>query len=141
MLHVIDGSWQPNSSDTNAGLVPGFGVTTQIINGGIECGGSNEHIQSQNRIDYYRAFANHLNVPVPADEVLGCANMQQFDAQGAGSLNIYWEQDYGWKADTPGNQAFACKLVSYQTAYSALIPDDYLKCVDHHFELTIDYSR
>ena len=34
MLHVIDGTWQPNAHDRQNGLVPGFGVTTQIINGG-----------------------------------------------------------------------------------------------------------
>ncbi|MBV1883274.1 MAG: hypothetical protein KUG82_16665 [Pseudomonadales bacterium] len=34
MLHVIDGTWQPNEADTAAGLSPGFGVTTIIINGG-----------------------------------------------------------------------------------------------------------
>ena len=39
MLHVIDGTWQPNEHDKQNGLVPGFGVTTQIINGGVECGG------------------------------------------------------------------------------------------------------
>ncbi|CAA0099207.1 Chitinase A [BD1-7 clade bacterium] len=141
MLHVIDGTWQPNDKDEAAGLVPGFGVTTQIINGGIECGGSAEHLQSQNRIKYYREFANHLNVPVPTSEVLGCANMQQFDGEGAGALSIYWEKDWGWKANTPGNEAFACQLVNYQTAHSALIPDDYLKCVDSNFDVSIDYSR
>ncbi|MDN3685343.1 hypothetical protein QW180_24225 [Vibrio sinaloensis] len=26
------------------------------MNGGVECGGSEEHIQSQNRISYYREF-------------------------------------------------------------------------------------
>lgn len=43
MLHVIDGTWQLNSADLASGLVPGFGVTTMVINGGIECGGANEH--------------------------------------------------------------------------------------------------
>jgi len=45
MMHVIDGTWQPNARDLANGLVPGFGVTTQIINGGVECGGSTEHLQ------------------------------------------------------------------------------------------------
>jgi chitodextrinase len=79
MLQVIDGTWQPNDHDKANGLVPGFGVTTQIINGGVECGGPTEIAQSQNRIKYYKEFANYLKVPVPANEVLGCANMKQFD--------------------------------------------------------------
>lgn len=133
MLHALDGSWQPNQHDLDNGLSPGFGVTTQIINGGIECGGSAEHLQSQNRIDYYLNFAAHLNVPVAENEVLGCANMQRFDTQGSGALSIYWEQDW--------SQANACKRVNYQTAFSALTEGDYVKCVDHYFDVTIDYAN
>lgn len=129
MLHVLDGTWQPNDHDLANGLSPGFGATTQIINGGIECGGTTEHIQSQNRIDYYLEFAEHLNVPVPDDEVLGCANMQRFDSSGAAALPIYWEQD--WTAPN------ACQLVSYQTPFSALQPGDYARCVEHHFNVEI----
>ncbi|MEJ1872716.1 chitinase, partial [Escherichia coli] len=66
MLQVIDGTWQPNDHAKANGLVPGFGVTTQIINGGVECGGPTEIAQSQNRIKYYKEFANYLKVPVPA---------------------------------------------------------------------------
>lgn len=125
MLHVIDGTWQPNDIDRAAGLVPGFGVTTQIINGGVECGGSSEHAQSANRITYYRAFAADLGVPVPANEVLGCKGMRQFTEGGAGALPIYWENNW---TETPG-----CKLVGYQTAASALKPGDYVACVRKAF--------
>ncbi len=40
MLHVIDGTGQPNDRDKANGLVSGFGVTIHIINGGVECGGA-----------------------------------------------------------------------------------------------------
>lgn len=129
MLHALDGTWQPNAHDRSGGLLPGFGVTTQIINGGIECGGPTEHAQSLNRIDYYLAFADALGVPLPVDEVLGCANMQRFDAQGAGALAIYWEQDW--------NRPNACQLVGYQTAFSALVPGDYVRCVEHWFDVSV----
>ena len=79
MLHVIDGTWQPNSSDRANNLSPGFGVTTQIINGGVECGGTVEVAQSKNRMSYYRSFAGYLNVPIAASEVLGCRGMKQFE--------------------------------------------------------------
>ncbi|MEE4379551.1 MAG: glycoside hydrolase family 19 protein [Candidatus Competibacteraceae bacterium] len=130
MLHALDGTWQPNVQDLANSLTPGFGVTTQIINGGIECGGTNEHIQSQNRIDYYLNFANYLNVPVPAGEVLGCANMQQFDTQGSGALNIHWEQDW--------SQPNACKLVNYQTRFSAFTDGDYVSCVNFYFDVEVE---
>ncbi|WP_130626457.1 glycoside hydrolase family 19 protein [Enterobacter sp. A8] len=137
MLQVIDGTWQPNDHDKASGLVPGFGVTTQIINGGVECGGPTEIAQSQNRIKYYKEFANYLKVPVPADEVLGCANMKQFDEGGAGALKIYWEQDWGWSADTPDGKTYACQLVGYQTPFSAFKDGDYTKCVQKFFNVNI----
>lgn len=137
MLQVIDGTWQPNDHDKANGLVHGFGVTTQIINGGVECGGPTEIAQSQNRIKYYKEFANYLKVPVPADEVLGCANMKQFDEGGAGALKIYWEQDWGWSADTPDGKTYACQLVGYQTPFSAFKDGDYTKCVQKFFNVNI----
>ncbi|NRB41231.1 MAG: hypothetical protein HRU20_22625 [Pseudomonadales bacterium] len=133
MLHALDGTWQPNENDISAGLVHGFGITTQIINGGIECGGASEHIQSSNRIDYYREMAQYLAVTIDTTEVLGCANMQQFNGNGSAALNIYWEQDW--------NGEHRCKLVNYQTAFSAFIEGDYAKCVDHYFDVDIDYEH
>lgn len=133
MLHALDGTWVPNQHDLDNGLTPGFGVTTQIINGGIECGGSQEHAQSLNRIDYYTHFAADLDVPVEPDEVLGCAGMQRFDTAGAGALSIYWEQDW--------SRPNACKLVNYQTQFSALTPGDYVDCVRHYFDVAVDYDN
>lgn len=134
MLHVIDGTWQPNAHDRQSGLVPGFGVTTQIINGGVECGGTAEHAQSQNRINYYQAQAQYLGVPVPADEVLGCKNMKVFDEAGAGALPIYWENDWSYvPGNLNGGKSYACKLVGYQTRFSAFKERDYSLCVQHFF--------
>lgn len=137
MLHVIDGTWQPNSEDIANGLTKGFGVTTQIINGGVECGGSVEVQQSVNRIDYYRNFAAYLNVTIADSEVLGCKGMKQFSTGGNGALEIYWEQDWGYDASKPEGKAYACKLVGYQTPYSAFKAGDYAKCVDAHFDIEI----
>ena len=137
MLHVVDGTWQPNERDIANGLKKGFGVTTQIINGGVECGGSVEVQQSLNRIKYYNEFANYLGVNVGTDEVLGCKNMKQFDTDGAGALAIYWEQDWGYDASKPEGKSYTCKLVGYQTPFSAFKEGDYGKCIDKHFDLEI----
>lgn len=137
MLQVIDGTWQPNDHDKANGLVPGFGVTTQIINGGVECGGPTEIAQSENRIKYYKEFAKYLKVPVPANEVLGCANMRQFDEGGSGALKIYWEQDWGWSADTPDGKTYSCQLVGYQTPFSAFKEGDYTNCVKKFYNVNI----
>ncbi|MCK7598750.1 hypothetical protein M0G74_15860 [Microbulbifer sp. CAU 1566] len=141
MLHVIDGTWQPNGQDLGSGLLPGFGVTTMIINGGIECGGSSEHAQSQNRIDYYRNFADYLAVEIPADEILGCASMSRFAVGGAGAMEIYWEQDWSWDPQYPNGQSYACKLVGYQTRFSAFIEGDYVRCVEHFFDVNVDRNQ
>ena len=142
MLQVITGTWQPNAYDINSGLTSGFGVTTMIINGAVECGGSIELEQSVNRIDYYQNFANYLSVPIATDEVLGCANMLQFDSPGSGSLPIYWEMDWGWEVDTPNNQSYRCQLVNYQTPFSALQEGDYAHCVVHYFtNVVIDETQ
>ena len=137
MLHVIDGTWQPNAHDLALGLAPGFGVTTHIINGGIECGSGGESNQSLNRIAYYQAHANNLSVSVPNSEPLGCAGMGRFDASGAGALLTSWEQDWAYYPDRPEGKSFACKLVAYQTPYNALLPGDYQKCVEHYFDVTV----
>ncbi|PSN06998.1 chitinase [Siccibacter turicensis] len=137
MLHVIDGTWQPNQHDKESGLVPGFGVTIQIINGGVECGGEAENAQSLNRIAYYKEFAKYLKVPVAADEVLGCKKMKQFDAGGSGALPIYWEMDWGWSTTTPDGLTYACQLVGYQTPFSAFKDGDYTRCVQHNFNVNI----
>lgn len=134
MQAVIDGSWQPNDADKANGLVPGFGVTTQIINGGVECGGSTEMAQTQNRISYYKEFAKQLGVPIADDEVLGCANMKQFTENGAAALNLFWVKDYSYVASNPGGQSYACQLVNWQeNDFSALVKGDYTRCVKESF--------
>ena len=137
MLHVIDGTWQPNSHDASQGIKPGFGATTNIINGGIECGHGYEKPQSINRMAYYQQHAAALNVPVDSDEALGCANQKSFDTQGAGAMKIYWDQDWGYYPDMPEGKSFACKLVGYQTRHFALQTGDYQKCVEHYFDVEV----
>uniref|UniRef100_UPI0012F77E88 glycoside hydrolase family 19 protein n=1 Tax=Zooshikella ganghwensis TaxID=202772 RepID=UPI0012F77E88 len=141
MFHVINGTWQPNAHDKEGGLVHGFGVTTQIINGGVECGGPTEHRQSQNRINYYKQFTQYLKVPIADDEVLGCANMKRFDTKGSGALNIYWEQDWSWDPSTPSGKSYKCKLVNYQTPFSAFKQGDYVKCIEHFFDDVVIDSK
>ena len=114
MLQVLDGSWTPNNHDLSSNLVAGFGVTTMIINGGIECGKWNAN--AQNRARYYTDFAGRLGVDITGEKLL-CNDMAQFSDQGAiGQKALYW---------SPNNN---CKLGIWQTAYSALVEGDYKKC-------------
>ena len=52
---------------------------------------------------------------------LGCGRMKQFGSAGtsAGAVATYWDQYWSNK--------YKCKLVSYQTPYSALVQDDSVK--------------
>jgi hypothetical protein len=63
--------------------------------------------------------------------------MKQFDEGGAGALKIYWEQDWGWSADTPSGETYSCQLVGYQTPFSAFKEGDYSKCVQKFFNVNI----
>ncbi len=138
MLHVVDGTWQPNATDKSDGLLLGFGATINIINGGVECGGSSEMAQALNRIAYYKEFASYLGIEIPTDEVLGCANMKQFSSDGAGALPIYWEEDWSWSSESSDGRSYKCQLVNYQTPYSAFKEGDYVKCVEDHFDVTAE---
>ncbi len=137
MWSVLDGSWQPNASDQSRGISPGFGATTNIINGGIECGHGYEKPQSLNRIAYYQQHAAALGVPAGTAAQLGCKNQQPYTTDGAGALNIYWDMDWAYYPNRPEGKSFACKLVGYQTAHSALQSGDYSRCVQRYFQVDL----
>lgn len=73
--NVITGSWKPTAADTAAGRVPGYGVITNIINGGIECGkGPNQ--QAQDRVGFYKRYCDLLKVSYGNN--LDCNNQKPF---------------------------------------------------------------
>ncbi|KOO07159.1 glycoside hydrolase family 19 protein [Vibrio hepatarius] len=139
MLHVIDRTWVPSQRETDAGIGYGFGTTINIINGGIECGEQNKDKgQPVNRIRYWEGLSSHYQIPIEADEKNTCWQQTPY-----GSLNLngatdvlYTNWDGNWKyyADRPGGYSFECELVGFQTAYSALVPGDYEKCVTNLYE-------
>ncbi|XP_038883175.1 endochitinase-like [Benincasa hispida] len=72
---VITGRWQPSSTDTAAGRVPGYGVITNIINGGLECGhGPDDRVAD--RIGFYKRYADILGVSYGNN--LDCYNQRSF---------------------------------------------------------------
>lgn len=72
---VISGQWKPSAEDTAAGRVPGYGVITNIINGGIECGkGSNPQVED--RIGFYKRYCDILKVSY--GDNLDCYNQRPF---------------------------------------------------------------
>ena len=63
---VIIGQWTPSPVDTSAGRVPGYGVITNIINGGLECGKSSNDKEAYekvaNRIGFYKRYCGILGL-------------------------------------------------------------------------------
>ncbi|WP_269667969.1 chitinase [Paraburkholderia sp. SOS3] len=138
MTWVIDGTWKPNNVDLANNMKPGFGATVYIINGGIECGGGGaERSQVQNRIAAYKEMARELNVTIPSDEPLGCANMRGFTEGSAAATQAYLDKDYAW---ANGKPVTGCKLVDYQMPFSLITPGDYKACTDYFFRGKVEYN-
>uniref|UniRef100_M4CB74 chitinase n=1 Tax=Brassica campestris TaxID=3711 RepID=M4CB74_BRACM len=58
---VITDQWQPSAADISAGRLPGYGVITNIINGGLECAGRNV-AQVEDRISFYTRYCGMFGV-------------------------------------------------------------------------------
>jgi len=72
---VMVGQWQPTADDAAKGRAPGFGMTINIINGGLECG-QPTNAKVEDRVGFYKRFTDMLAVdPGPA---LYCDAMQPY---------------------------------------------------------------
>lgn len=72
---VMAGQWQPSADDMAKGRAPGFGMTINIINGGLECG-QPTNAKVEDRVGFYKRFTDMLAVdPGPA---LYCDAMQPY---------------------------------------------------------------
>nr|ACL81177.1 chitinase [Chimonanthus praecox] len=74
---VITGAWSPSDADSAAGRVPGYGVITNIINGGLECGKGTD-ARVADRIGFYQRYCQIVEVS-PGDN-LDCYNQRPFNA-------------------------------------------------------------
>uniref|UniRef100_A0ACD5VZK5 Uncharacterized protein n=1 Tax=Avena sativa TaxID=4498 RepID=A0ACD5VZK5_AVESA len=72
---VITGRWSPSSADQAAGRVPGYGVITNIINGGLECGKGQDN-RVADRIGFYTRYCDFLSVTY--GDNLDCYNQKPF---------------------------------------------------------------
>ena len=120
---VVTGKWQPNSADLAANIQAGFGATTNIINGAMECGSGSESNQSQSRMQYYQSFSQALGIE--AGDNIGCASQRAFPDNSAGAQKIYW--DKAWSGEE------SCQLVDWQTPFLTFFKEDYARCVTYHF--------
>jgi len=75
---VMTGKWQPAPGDSTLGRGPGFGMTINIVNGGVECSSKDPAAiaSRKERIGFYKWFAAALKVPV--EKNCDCAGMTPY---------------------------------------------------------------
>jgi len=74
---VMIGKWQPSAADRAKGRISGFGMTTNIINGEVECNKGN-NVQSMNdRIGFYKHFLKLLGT-TDNNCACSCGKMQPY---------------------------------------------------------------
>jgi len=74
---VMIGKWQPSAADRAKGRIPGFGMTTNIINGAVECN-KGDNMQSMNdRIGFYKHFLKLLGT-TDNNCACSCAKMKSY---------------------------------------------------------------
>lgn len=72
---VMVGTWQPTEQDTTLGRAPGFGMTTNIINGGLECQMPTDE-RVRDRVGFFQTYATRFGVS-PGDN-LYCDRMTHY---------------------------------------------------------------
>lgn len=73
---VMVGRYKPTKSDLAANRMSGYGLVTNIINGGLECGIPDDS-RVNDRIGYFQRYAKLLNVDTGPN--LDCANQKPFN--------------------------------------------------------------
>ena len=68
---VMVGEYRASAADTAANRTPGFGLVTNIVNGGLECNRTDDG-RGNNRIGFYRGYCQIFNVD--AGPNLDCAH-------------------------------------------------------------------
>jgi len=76
---VMVGNWKPSSVDISKGRDKSlFGMTINVINGGVECGGNGEEVQQvKNRVDFLKRYSKYFWIE--PESYCGCAQMQNFN--------------------------------------------------------------
>lgn len=105
MHDVVTEYFEPNADDITAGIQGSFGTTTNIINGGAECGWAAPN--AVKRGEYYQAFRTHFGITDNSEDNLACAGESGFPPGSAGALPSYFTHDWTWGNETK------CMLVTW----------------------------
>lgn len=69
---VMTNGWTPSAQDVDAGMLPGYGMTTNIFNGSAECGKGYATPPAKDRARYYKMYCDMLKVEY--GENYGCGH-------------------------------------------------------------------
>ncbi|MFM2587644.1 chitinase [Vibrio sp. TBV020] len=130
---VVVGRWEPNALDLEYGREEGFGVTINVINGGVECGGSEpaQGVPSQprNREIYYKGFAEYFGIWDNLDlasQKNDCWNQMSFGDDSSAAAATFWEKSW--------TEAGKGQLVSYEASpYNIFFSGDYAEFIKKSF--------
>jgi hypothetical protein len=74
---VMTEQWEPTQEDINAGRDESmFGMTVNIINGGLECNRGDGDYRVRDRAGYYEQYAGIMNIMI--EDYLDCGRMQPY---------------------------------------------------------------
>ncbi|KAF7062191.1 hypothetical protein CFC21_068819 [Triticum aestivum] len=77
---VMTGGWRPSRRDRRAGRLPGYGMTTNIISGGLACGKRHGTPQGRDRVGYYKRCCRLLRVRLGRN--VACINQKPYGHGG-----------------------------------------------------------
>ena len=122
---TVVGRWLPSDTDKQEGREKGFGVTINIINGGLECNKGTSVATAANRESYFQGIAEWFNIYEgwydQANYANNCINMQSFKKGQKYDYEPSWGQDF--------NNATQCRLYSWEEGmFTPLVPGDYYRC-------------
>ena len=77
---VMTGVWTPTAADTAAGRMPGFGMTVNIINGGLECNttAASAVAKVNDRVAFYRRYLEPSMIDGTTGPNLTCETMRSY---------------------------------------------------------------
>ncbi|XP_037428246.1 chitinase 11-like [Triticum dicoccoides] len=78
---VMTGGWRPSRrDDRRAGRLPGYGMTTNIMSGGLACGKRHGTPQGSDRVWYYKRYCRLLRVRLGRN--VACINQKPYGHGG-----------------------------------------------------------
>jgi len=123
MHDVMTNFWIPNSGDTGANVIAGFGATTEIINGDVECRSNNDTDGSANRYVFFTQFLAEFGLH--GGDVAGMSCAQYWSGFPHGGAHFSEPQYFVKKWGDNGK----CQVVGYETPYNIYVEGDYKRCV------------